>query len=137
MARYEGDRYYATTNDVPGNPWFICTLWIADFLAQTATDEQGTAEAIDLMMWVAEHALPSGCCRAGASVHGSASFRVTPHLESCHLCGKRTRVLARLGKIKMCPECGLALTDRSPKEHWIDALYGEACDEIYGMCEVS
>jgi glucoamylase len=137
MARYEGDHYYATTNDVPGNPWFICTLWMADFLAQTASDEQETTEAINLMMWVAEHALPSGVLAEQVHPFTGMPLSVSPLTWShATFVASIHRLLVRLGKIKMCPECGLALTDRAPKEHWIDALYGEACDEIYGMCQV-
>jgi GH15 family glucan-1,4-alpha-glucosidase len=29
MARYENDYYHRVTRQVPGNPWFICTLWLA------------------------------------------------------------------------------------------------------------
>src|SRR3989304_7152085 len=32
IARYEGDIYHRSTDnieEVPGNPWFICTLWLA------------------------------------------------------------------------------------------------------------
>src|SRR5262249_25387792 len=35
VARYENDYYHKISNDVgavPGNPWFICTLWLADYL---------------------------------------------------------------------------------------------------------
>jgi GH15 family glucan-1,4-alpha-glucosidase len=31
LARYENDYYHRVSNDiasVPGNPWFICTLWL-------------------------------------------------------------------------------------------------------------
>lgn len=137
LARYEGDHYYATTTDVPGNPWFICTLWMADFLAETAADEQGTTEAIGLMMWVAEHALPSGVLAEQVHPVTGLPLSVSPLTWShATFVASVHRLLVRLGKIKMCPECGLALTDRAPKEHWIDALYGEACDEIYGMCRV-
>ncbi len=34
VARYENDYYHRISNDianVPGNPWFICTLWLADY----------------------------------------------------------------------------------------------------------
>ncbi len=41
--------------EVPGNPWFICTLWLADFLAETAKDEAEVQGALDIINWVAEH----------------------------------------------------------------------------------
>ena len=29
LARYENDEYRRTSKDIPGNPWFISTLWLA------------------------------------------------------------------------------------------------------------
>ena len=41
VARYENDYYHRVSSDiatVPGNPWFICTLWLADyFIARAKT----------------------------------------------------------------------------------------------------
>jgi hypothetical protein len=34
MSRYENDYYYQVTQDLAqaqGNPWFICTLWLAQY----------------------------------------------------------------------------------------------------------
>ncbi|MCC3373343.1 glycoside hydrolase family 15 protein [Cohnella sp. REN36] len=39
VARYTNDYYFQQTGDVehvPGNPWIICTLWVADFQIETA-----------------------------------------------------------------------------------------------------
>jgi len=39
VARYENDYYHRISNDiaaVPGNPWFICTLWLADYFITRA-----------------------------------------------------------------------------------------------------
>jgi len=60
IARYENDYYHQVSKDVPGNPWFVCTLWLADFLAERAIDEKGIADAIEILHWVTDHALPSG-----------------------------------------------------------------------------
>ena len=60
VARYEGDSYHRVSNDLPANPWFICTLWLADFLADRAETETDVAAAVELIQWVTDHALPSG-----------------------------------------------------------------------------
>jgi GH15 family glucan-1,4-alpha-glucosidase len=63
MARYENDYYHQVSHEVdrvPGNPWFICTLWLADWHATTATSVAELGKALDLLEWVASHALPSG-----------------------------------------------------------------------------
>jgi GH15 family glucan-1,4-alpha-glucosidase len=63
MARYENDYYYQTTHDLEkaqGNPWFICTLWLAQYrIAHAATLEE-LVQALPLLEWVRTHALPSG-----------------------------------------------------------------------------
>ncbi len=63
VARYQGDRFQAVepaSPAVPGNPWFICTLWLAQHrIARAATLEE-LRPARDLLEWAAAHALPSG-----------------------------------------------------------------------------
>ena len=63
IARYEDDYYYQMSRDIeriPGNPWFICTLWLADWHIARATSPAELARAQELLEWVAAHALPSG-----------------------------------------------------------------------------
>jgi GH15 family glucan-1,4-alpha-glucosidase len=63
IARYENDGYHQVSQDlenVPGNPWFISTLWVAEWLARTAQSEGELAKSQELLAWVPKHALPSG-----------------------------------------------------------------------------
>jgi GH15 family glucan-1,4-alpha-glucosidase len=63
MARYENDGYHQVSQDldnVPGNPWFISTLWVAEWLAKTAQSEAELVPVQELLKWVQEHAQPSG-----------------------------------------------------------------------------
>lgn len=63
IARYSNDYYHQVTKDVdkvPGNPWFICTLWYAEYVIATAGSEQDLKEAEELLHWTVRHALPSG-----------------------------------------------------------------------------
>ena len=63
VARYENDYYHRQSNDldnVPGNPWFICTLWTALarlFLAGSADD---LCRPKEILQWVCDRARPSG-----------------------------------------------------------------------------
>jgi GH15 family glucan-1,4-alpha-glucosidase len=63
MARYENDYYHRVSSDiaaVPGNPWFICTLWAAlgrTFLAERPED---LARPREILEWACDHARPSG-----------------------------------------------------------------------------
>ncbi len=70
MARYEDDPYYrAVEGDerVPGNPWFVCTLWIAQWRIATAKSREDLAPALEILRWVASRALQSGVL--GEQVH--------------------------------------------------------------------
>ena len=63
VARYEDDYYHQVTDDVenvPGNPWFICTLWMADYRIAKAQTPAELKEAASYLEWVAARALPSG-----------------------------------------------------------------------------
>lgn len=63
MARYEDDYYYQTTKDLgvaQGNPWFICTLWLAQYRITHANSLAELRQALPLLEWVRTHALPSG-----------------------------------------------------------------------------
>jgi glucoamylase len=62
LARYEGDAYQKSPDGdgTPGNPWVICTLWLAQYLTAAAQDPQALAQVIPLLQWAAGRALPSG-----------------------------------------------------------------------------
>ena len=60
LARYEGDAYYRTGNEAPGNPWFVTTLWLAQYYIAVAKNKNELDKALEIMRWVVSHALPSG-----------------------------------------------------------------------------
>ncbi len=63
IARYRGDYYHNVTDDfdkVPGNPWIICTLWVAQHLIETAEDVEDLKEAKEYMHWTCENSLETG-----------------------------------------------------------------------------
>ena len=64
IARYEGDTYQRAldgdTDSIPGNPWFICTLWVAQYHIRKARSLEELEPAREIIDWVGEHALPSG-----------------------------------------------------------------------------
>jgi GH15 family glucan-1,4-alpha-glucosidase len=63
MARYENDYYYQVTHDLSlaqGNPWFVCTLWLAQYRLARATSLNDLREVIPLLDWVHSRVLPSG-----------------------------------------------------------------------------
>ncbi len=60
LARYENDNYYRATKDLPGNPWFICTLWLARWYIATASTIDDLNKGLNLLNWTAKHASSSG-----------------------------------------------------------------------------
>jgi glucoamylase len=60
LARYENDNYQRVTRDVPGNPWFICTLWLARWYIATALSLEDLARGLNLLKWAAKNASLSG-----------------------------------------------------------------------------
>lgn len=62
LARYEGDRYQRALvrEGVAGNPWIVCTLWLAQVRIAAARSRKDLEKAVPLLVWAAERALPSG-----------------------------------------------------------------------------
>lgn len=63
IARYQGDHYFrahADTDIVPGNPWIISTLWVADWEIDKASRIEELASARDALQWVLRYKMESG-----------------------------------------------------------------------------
>lgn len=58
--RYEGDRYYKTSEDAPPNAWCITTLWIAQYYIRAARTTNDLQKAYGILEWVADRATESG-----------------------------------------------------------------------------
>lgn len=63
VARYYHDYYFQRSSDIeqiPGNPWIICTLWTAEWEIEYAKTLEDLAEPRKTLEWVARHAMESG-----------------------------------------------------------------------------
>ena len=63
FARYENDQYFQQSPDiasVPGNPWFIATLWVAEHHIAVAKDLPDLDRPRELLEWCATKANRSG-----------------------------------------------------------------------------
>jgi GH15 family glucan-1,4-alpha-glucosidase len=60
VARYENDEYHRVSKEVSGNPWFICTLWLARWYIAAAASKEDLKRALDILNWVVKYASPSG-----------------------------------------------------------------------------
>jgi GH15 family glucan-1,4-alpha-glucosidase len=110
MARYEGDGYHRSSNDnenVPGNPWVICTLWLAQWYIAKAKNKEELKEALPVIEWVASTALPSGILAEQVNPYTNKPLSVSP-LTWSHAAFVTTvlEYVNKLGKIDVCPACG-------------------------------
>jgi len=109
VARYERDPYQARASGdaaVPGNPWFICTLWLAQHSIAKAGEVEALHESLPILSWVAQHALPSGILAEQLNPYTGEPLSVSPltwsHAELV------ATVLAWLEKreaLDLCPSC--------------------------------
>jgi glucoamylase len=136
LARYEGDAYHRVRPETPGNPWFICTLWLTDYLIERG-DEAGLREALDILTWVAEHALPSGVLAEQLDPLTGEPLSVSP-LTWSHATYVSTvhRYLRRLADMGRIPEAQAVFTPYLRREDWIERLYAQTCDTIHGICKM-
>lgn len=78
LARYENDNYHRTSQETPGNPWFICTLWLARWHIATASSIEELNKGLTLLKWTAKHALPSGELAEQINPHTGEAISVAP-----------------------------------------------------------
>ncbi|UCH79758.1 MAG: glycoside hydrolase family 15 protein [Nitrospiraceae bacterium] len=80
-ARYQNDVYHRPDDspaDIPGNPWFISTLWLAEYCIATAESLHELREAIPYIQWCAKNALPSGVLAEQVHPGNSSPLSVSP-----------------------------------------------------------
>ncbi len=82
LARYQNDGYHRVSNEVPGNPWFICTLWLARWYIKIAQKPEELKRAMDLLRWVVKFALPSGILAEQLNPSNASPISVSPLIWS-------------------------------------------------------
>jgi glucoamylase len=113
VARYENDYYHrisADTAAVPGNPWFICTLWLADYFITRAKNGADLKLALPIFEWAAAHALPSGILAEQVHPYTNEPISVSP-LTWSHATVVSTAVkyLEKLEQLRTCDTCNQPL----------------------------
>jgi len=72
--RYEHDAYFGSSPAYLGNPWFVTTLWVAQYYLQLARNP----DAEKLVDWTLAHALPSGVLSEQINPTDGSPLSVTP-----------------------------------------------------------
>jgi len=81
IARYTDDYYFRVepdTTNVPGNPWFLSTLWLAQWYIATAKSEPDLKPAREMIDWAVRHQMPGGLLSEQLDPHTGAPLSVSP-----------------------------------------------------------
>ena len=82
VARYQRDYYHRIEHQdlerVPGNPWIICTLWVALHDIETATTMDELNQVLEVFDWVGQRARPSGVLPEQVHPHNGDPVSVSP-----------------------------------------------------------
>lgn len=106
MARYENDYYHQVSNDinqVPGNPWFICTLWMAQWYIACARRPEDLDPAMELIEWASDRTLPSGVMAEQVHPYDNSPLSVSP-LTWSHATYVATVIEFTMKNKELCPQ---------------------------------
>ncbi len=81
VARYTNDYYHQRSQDIakiPGNPWFITTLWVAMWLIEVATELPELQAALDLLAWCVRHSSGAGMMAEQVDPYSGTPLSVSP-----------------------------------------------------------
>lgn len=78
LARHDDDAYQRMDEALPGNPWFVGTLWLARWHIAKARSVQQLKKGLDLLSWAASRALPSGVLAEQVDPNNGAPVSVCP-----------------------------------------------------------
>ena len=72
--RYEHDHYFEVQPEFMGNPWFVTTLWLAQYYLRTKQQDK----AVDMVDWTINKTIPSGVLSEQIHPTDSTPLSVTP-----------------------------------------------------------
>jgi len=74
VIRYEHDNYFLKKHQYKGNPWIVCTLWLAQYYKAVGRTEDATK----LLEWAADRGFPSGALSEQFDPDTGIALGVTP-----------------------------------------------------------
>ncbi len=112
LARYENNSYQRVAPPpgapaTPGNPWFVCTMWYAQYLIAVAKGRDDLDKAFDMILWATERCLPSGVMAEQVDPYSGKPLSVSP-LTWSHAAYITTvlEYLDRQSELNLCENCG-------------------------------
>lgn len=74
LARYQNDQYYRVSNDITGNPWFITSLWLAQYYLESDKHD----EALEIIHWTKSHMMNTGVLPEQLNPYDNKYISVAP-----------------------------------------------------------
>lgn len=107
ICRYLNDSYYRDNDQSLSNPWFITTLWKAQYLAASAKTSEDLKAPLAVLEWIADRALPSGVLAEQLHPETLQPISVSPLTWShgSYIIAVQEYLNKRL-EIEKCPGCG-------------------------------
>ena len=106
VVRYENDRYFRSATGVPGNPWIITTLWLAQYYIARAKKESDFEEAKKWIAWTLKYAGPSGMLSEQLDPYTGEQLSATPLAWShAEYIITLIKYLNRLEELGICLKC--------------------------------
>ncbi len=78
VARFEGDTYNQVDKNLPGNPWIVTTLWLAQYYIAAANQKTDLKKAQEILTWVVARAWTSGVLSEQVDPHSGLGLSATP-----------------------------------------------------------
>jgi glucoamylase len=108
LSRYENDSYYRSEGSEQSNPWFVTTLWLAQYYILRAKNKKELEKGLELLEWVADHALPSGVLAEQVNPDTNEPISVSPLTWSHGAYIATVQLyLNQLLLLEKCTACGL------------------------------
>lgn len=106
VARYMGDTYYKDSENVPGNPWFITTLWVAQFYCQIARNEDDLKVVKNRLEWCAKYSKKSGIMSEQIQPYNGTQLSTAPLTWShSEFVSTVIQYLDKLEDLGLCDSC--------------------------------
>lgn len=106
IARYQGDQYYKTGNLATGNPWFITTLWLAQYQIRLAKTEADLTPVKETLSWVVQHASTAGLLAEQLDPASGKPLSVSPLVWShAEFVSTVIHYLDKLEELGVCKAC--------------------------------
>jgi GH15 family glucan-1,4-alpha-glucosidase len=78
VPRYEEDNYFRPSKNMPPNPWFVTTLWLAQYYIAEAKKEEDLDVVKEIFNWVCKHALSTGILSEQLNPYTGEQLSATP-----------------------------------------------------------